>query len=170
MDLTQNYFSLFGLSPAFHVDKEKLASQYRQLQKELHPDKFAHKGASEQRLAVQFTSYINTAYQTLKSPLLCAEYLLELEGYPVNSDSLTISDGAFLFKQMEWREQLADLSRDIESSTPVEEELGKLTDEVMAERAGFLSQFQIAYDGHAYTEAKEIVAKLHFVEKMINTR
>ncbi|MGH1485688.1 MAG: Fe-S protein assembly co-chaperone HscB [Cellvibrionaceae bacterium] len=167
MDLTQNYFALFGIEPSFQIDKAILADKYRQLQKDLHPDKFANKGATEQRLSVQFTSYVNTAYQTLKSPLLCAEYLLELEKHPVNSETLTVSDGGFLFKQMEWRERLSDLSDDIRSSISVEEKLSKLTDEVSVERADFLKQFERAYSDKQYEIAKESVAKLHFVEKMM---
>jgi len=108
MDLTQNYFELFGLPIKFSVDQVQLKQQYRELQLRFHPDKFASKGGSEKRLAEQFSGLINTAYQTLRSPLLTAEYLLLLAGHSVDNENLTIADGAFLFKQMQWREALGE--------------------------------------------------------------
>ncbi len=171
IDLTQNYYELFGLPQSFLVDQTILSDKYRQLQKQFHPDKFAGKSAAEQRLSVQFTSLLNSAYQTLKSPLLSAEYLLELANHPVNSDSLTISDGSFLFKQMEWREQLADLSENIKlgnvDAVNANEQLDTLNKEVDVLRKELIQVFDQKYHASNYEEAKEAVAKLHFVEKML---
>lgn len=171
MDLTQNYYQLFGLPQVFLVDQDELSRKYRDLQKELHPDKFAGKSASEQRISVQFTSLVNGAYQTLKSPLLSAEYLLELAGHPVNSNNLTIHDGDFLFKQMEWREQLADISAEAKSAAAdqlkISEQLDGLRDEAMHEREKLIDKFEKSYSQHSYDESKQHVAKLHFVEKML---
>lgn len=171
MDLTQNYYQLFGLPQCFLIDQEELSKRYRQLQRELHPDKFAGKSASEQRMSVQFTSLVNGAYQTLRSPLLSAEYLLELSGHPVNSDNLTVDDGAFLFKQMEWREQLADLSNNIKSAKvsalAVSDELEELMGCVKKEKQQLIEMFERKYNEALYNDAKQCVAKLHFVEKML---
>jgi molecular chaperone HscB len=170
MDLTQNYYQLFNLPQSFLVDQDELAKNYRQLQRELHPDKFASKSASEQRMSVQFTSLVNGAYQTLKSPLLSAEYLLELAGHPVNSDSFTIDDGEFLFKQMEWREHLADLSHDLKSAKidalTVSAQLDELMLDVIKEKQQLIDIYEKKYNDTLYDEAKQCVAKLHFVEKM----
>ena len=40
-DFTQNYFQLFDLPVQFDVDSPTLGERYRQLQRELHPDRFA---------------------------------------------------------------------------------------------------------------------------------
>lgn len=171
MDLTQNYYELFGLAQSFLVDQDELSKKYRQLQRQLHPDNYAGKSASEQRISVQFTSLVNGAYHTLKSPLLSAEYLLELAGHPLNSDSLTINDGRFLFKQMEWREELAGLSSTLKakttSSVSVSGELDALRLNVVAMRKQLIDEFETAYSSASYDEAKQLVAKLHFVEKML---
>ena len=166
IDFAQNYFELFGVAPSFQIDQAVVTDRYRQLQRELHPDRFANQGAEEQRLSVQFTSHINTAYQTLKSPLLRAEYLLSLVGHPVNSDSLTISDHDFLFKQMEWREVLSELPGGLES-IDVQSKLDHLALEVNNERQQFLVQFEEMYKHQQYKQAMTLVAKLHFVEKML---
>lgn len=169
MDLTQNYYELFGLPKAFLVDQHLLADKYRQLQREFHPDKFAGKSASEQRLSVQFTSLLNNAYQTLKSPLLSAEYLLDLSnGAALDREKLTISDGVFLMKQMEWREQLADLSEDFKRQhVDISQQLEQLREETENEKHTLIAAFANSYEADEFPQAKEIVAKLHFVEKML---
>ena len=166
IDFSQNYFQLFGLSPSFQVDKQHLSEQYRQLQRELHPDKFASHSASEKRLSVQFAALVNKAYQTLKSPLLCAEYLLELADHPVNSESLTINGGEFLFRQMEWREALAELAAE-DISAEKHSSIEQLTQDVQTEKKKLLSEFDTHYQQQDFDEATEVVAKLHFVEKML---
>ena len=41
IDFSRNYFDLFGLAPAFRVDGALLDQAYRQLQTEVHPDRYA---------------------------------------------------------------------------------------------------------------------------------
>lgn len=172
MDLTQNYYQLFGLEKTFLVDKAVLGEKYRKLQREFHPDKFASKSASEQRLSVQFTSLLNSAYQTLKSPLLSAEYLLSLSGHPVKSDSMTIEDNEFLFLQMEWRESLSDFSELFKSDgadkASVYDQLQLLREQVMLERQELIDSFEAQYGNGEFDSAIQIVAKFHFVEKMLS--
>jgi len=171
MNFSQTYFELFDVPPSFVVDASALAEKYRQLQRDLHPDRFAGQGASEQRLAVQYASQINTAYQTLRTPVLRAGYLLSLVGRPVDNNSLTINDKTFLFKQMEWREVLADLSVAISkktiSASRVSEDLAALTQQTKIEQQQLLLAFDQCYQSRDYDHAKLILAKLHFVEKML---
>jgi molecular chaperone HscB len=101
-----NYFELFNLSTDFQIDLTGLSQTYQTLQKLTHPDKFATGSGREKLLAVQKNAQVNDAYQTLKSPLLRAEYLLELRGIELKHEHQTMQDPTFLMQQMEWREQL----------------------------------------------------------------
>ena len=92
----------------WQVDQISLDASYRKLQQEFHPDRYASKGAVEKRLAVQTASLINQAYDTLKSPLKRAQYLLELKQIDASQDSHITSDGAFLMQQIELREALSE--------------------------------------------------------------
>lgn len=74
----KNYFELFGLSVQFDVDIRSVADRYRELQRATHPDQFASGTDQEQRIAVEQAALVNDAYQTIKSPLKRAQYLLEL--------------------------------------------------------------------------------------------
>jgi len=113
-----NYFQLFGLEDQFDLDTTKLAEVYQSLQKTVHPDRFAHASSQEQLLAVQKSSMINDAYQTLKNPLSRAAYTLKERGTEMPSEQASFGDTSFLMQQMELREMLADIkdSSDIESA------------------------------------------------------
>ncbi|MFT5118796.1 MAG: molecular chaperone HscB [Kiritimatiellia bacterium] len=167
MDFTQNYFQLLSIPQQYTVDNTLLSDCYRQLQKQFHPDKFASKPANEQRLAVQFAAYINTAYQTLQSSILRAEYLLLLADEEVNHQSTTISDGQFLMLQMQWRESLADIVA-LEDLSMAEDQLDRLGVVVKQEVIDLELSFEQQYSAQDMAEAKKTVAKLHFVTKMLS--
>lgn len=101
------YFAMFGLQPSFLIDSKALAATYRELAKDVHPDRFAGAAAATQRKAVERAARLNDAFQTLKSPTQRALYLLRQQAEL--PEETTIQDGEFLFQQMEWREQLETL-------------------------------------------------------------
>ena len=80
MNLNQNHFELFGLPARFGVDAATLEARYRELQREVHPDRFAAAPQPERRVSMQLATRVNEAYQTLKSPLRRAVYILRLRG------------------------------------------------------------------------------------------
>ena len=110
MNLQSNDFELFALTPQFAQDRAALDARWKDLQREVHPDKFAAQGAAAQRVAMQWSVRINEAYQRLKDPLKRAAYLCELNAELVNAENNTAMPGEFLMQQMEWREALDDAS------------------------------------------------------------
>ena len=113
LDFSKNYFELFGLPTAFEVDVDALAERYLELQRVVHPDRYANASERERRLAVQGASHVNEALQVLKEPLARARYLLSLHRVQVEAGKETTSDPLFLMEQMELRESLAEArSRD----------------------------------------------------------
>ena len=114
LTLQADDFALFSVQRAFTQDIKGLENRWKALQSEAHPDKFAAQGASAQRIAMQWSVRINEAYQRLKDPLKRAAYLCELAGVPVQAHTNTAMPAAFLFQQMEWREQLEE-ARDLDA-------------------------------------------------------
>lgn len=106
VDLGKNYFELFGLPVSFEVDTSSLTERYRDLQRSVHPDRFANATDRERRLSMQQASLINEANRALKDPLQRARYLLSLHGVDIHDESNTVMDGMFLMEQMELREEL----------------------------------------------------------------
>lgn len=109
MDLNSDPFSLFGLPMDYAVDLTLLGKRYRDLQRDFHPDRAAGKSEFEQRLAVQYASMINASYETVKSPLRRARYLLQQHGRQDRSETTTINDHAFLMQQIDLRERMAEV-------------------------------------------------------------
>ena len=85
MNLQSNDFELFGLKQQFSQERTELDARWKELQRQVHPDKFVTQGAAAQRVALQWSVRINEAYQRLKDPLKRAAYLCELGGVPVNA-------------------------------------------------------------------------------------
>ena len=104
----QNHFELFGLSPAFLLDREVLDKAYREIQSQVHPDRFAHAGDAERRASLQWTTRVNEAYRTLKDPVQRAKHILELHGVDVGFETNTHMPTDFLLRQLELREALAE--------------------------------------------------------------
>ncbi|SMN02311.1 Chaperone protein HscB [uncultured Candidatus Thioglobus sp.] len=105
----KNYFGLFSLNADFSIDLDALEEVYQTEIAKFHPDKFATGGDKEKTLALQNTALINTAFDTLKSPLLRATYLLELQGINAFDEKDTQMDVDFLMNQIELRESLSEI-------------------------------------------------------------
>ncbi|RIX46130.1 MAG: Fe-S protein assembly co-chaperone HscB [Rhodocyclales bacterium GT-UBC] len=108
MDLRADHFALFGLNRAFRLDLSDLDSRYRDIQAQVHPDRFVNAGDAERRLSMQWATHANEAYQTLKKPLERAKYLLQLDGHDIQAENNTAMPADFLMEQMEWREAVME--------------------------------------------------------------
>ncbi len=162
-DFNQDHFSLLSLRPVFALDLAALDQAYHGLQTEFHPDRFAHAGEAEQRLAVQWSTRINEAYQTLKSPFARAKYLLELQGIHAMDANNTVMPAAFLIQQMEWRESLmaAVAASDYDG-------LQALENTARAEAERLLGELEVELDARRdYLAASETLRKYRFLEKFL---
>ena len=101
-----SYFELFGLKPAFALDAGALEKSYREIQTQVHPDRFAHAGDAERRASLQWTTRVNEAYQALRNPVARASHILALHGIDVAFETNTAMPADFLMQQMELRETL----------------------------------------------------------------
>lgn len=108
MNLQSTDFELFAVPARFAQDATQLDARWKDVQRQVHPDKFAAQGAAAQRVAMQWSARINEAYRRLKDPLKRAAYLCELNGAPIDAESNTAMPPEFLLQQMELREALDD--------------------------------------------------------------
>ncbi|MCW2312439.1 Fe-S protein assembly co-chaperone HscB [Rhodoferax antarcticus] len=159
-------FELFELTQRFAQDRAQLDARWKDLQREVHPDKFAGQDAAAQRVAMQWSVRINEAYQRLKDPLKRAAYLCELNGAPVNAENNTAMPAAFLMQQMQWREELDEAKN--------AKDLQQISQQVQQARRGMLENIERLIDlQHAFDEAVAQVRALMFVERFeddVNTR
>ena len=156
----QNHFELFQLPQQFALDTGALDAAYREVQRRVHPDKFVNASGAEKRVAMQWATRANEAYQTLKNPLKRAQYLCEQQGVDLQTESNTAMPMEFLMQQMEWREALGDAraSRDMAA-------LEALDDQLQAERKARLGAIGFQFDAHDFHQAAQGVRALMFLEK-----
>ena len=83
MSEATDYFALFGLPRHLQVDLATLEKAFYAQSRRLHPDRFAARPAAEQEAALATSSQLNDAYRTLREPIARTEYLLGLEGIPM---------------------------------------------------------------------------------------
>ncbi|QDQ25759.1 Fe-S protein assembly co-chaperone HscB [Chitinimonas arctica] len=161
-DFSQDHFALFGLPRGFRLDRAALDAAYLGLQSRYHPDRAAGLGDADKRLSLQAATRVNEAFQTLKSPLGRARYLLQLAGVDTQEETNTSMPTAFLMQQMEWREAVADARADKQVAA-LEKLAGELRGETRLLEAA-LSEALDARQDHA--EAALLVRKLKFLEKL----
>jgi len=59
VNLQSTDFELFEIPAQFSQDRAVLANQWKALQRDAHPDKFAAQGSAAQRIAMQWSVRIN---------------------------------------------------------------------------------------------------------------
>src|SRR5471032_2314519 len=125
--LNDSHFDLFDLPAQFALDSAALDHAYRTVQAQVHPDRFAAAGDAQKRIAMQWATRTNEAYQTLRDPLKRATYLLSLRGIHADAENNTAMEPAFLMQQMEWRENIEDAA-DAKNLGALEDLLHELRD------------------------------------------
>ena len=156
---SSSHFELFGLPAVFSLDQEMLEKAYRDIQSQVHPDRFAHAGDAERRASLQWTTRVNEAYRTLKSPVQRAKHLLELHGVDVAFETNTAMPSEFLMQQMELRERLEEAK---DSSA-----LDGLRNELSSTRKSLEDEIAQEIDSRKnYKGAADLVRKLQFLHRL----
>lgn len=115
-------FAVLGLPRKFEVDLGAAEAAYKDLSRQLHPDRFAKADPRARKAALARTVEINDAWRTVKDPVKRAEYLLELAGFGLAGDDRQTEEElrktrqvaappTFLMEILELREELGEAQR-----------------------------------------------------------
>ena len=102
-------FAVLGLNPSLKLDPALLEQRYRDLQRQLHPDKFVNAAPSMRRESLARAVSVNEAYRLLRDDVSRAELLLAR--YPGHEPAEGAADPGFLMEMMELREELAEAKK-----------------------------------------------------------
>jgi len=158
----QNYFELFDLETSFFISDSILKDSYRREIARFHPDKFASKTDSEKLQALQNTSLLNTAFESIKSPLNRASYLLKLEGVDPFDEKDTAMEHDFLTSQIELREEL-ELIESKKETDQLEDFIDRIESHVQSKIEIISNAFK---DCNDVLEIKKDVRELKFYEQL----
>ncbi|HEB95821.1 MAG TPA: co-chaperone HscB [Sedimenticola thiotaurini] len=164
LDFSKNYFELFGLPVGYIIDVDKLAERFRELQRVVHPDRYANAPDHERRLSMQGATRINEAYQTLKDPIRRAHYLLSLHGIDSDVEKETTRDTDFLMEQLELREQLEAARHQPDPYAAINALVSDINQRITSLVGQMALQFESATP-EQLEDAREILRKMQFLQK-----
>ena len=164
IDLTQDFFTLFGLPRRYALEDAALEAAWHTLQSQVHPDRHAHLSDVEKRRAMQWATRVNEGFRTLRQPLARAQYLLELAGVDACLGTNTAMSPEFLMEQMEWREAVME-ARSGGDHHELEHLYQRLDTDLRSryDEVGELLDVQ-----HDYALATDRVRRLMFLEKLLH--
>ena len=167
MAQVQTHFELFELPVSFEIDLSDLNQRYRELQRAVHPDKYANASDHERRLSVEKAAAINDAFQTLKSPQRRARYMLELQSVSFDDEKDTALDPSFLMEQIELRESLSELGQSddpLATLNQIMADIKSRIDVVVEEISQQLARGEL--DNSQKQTVKQLVHKMQFLNKL----
>ena len=159
--MKQNYFELFQLPIGFAIDEADLALRHRAIIDKVHPDRFAAKSAMEQRLALQWATFANEAFDALRDPIARAKYLLTLNAPELTGDHVRVNlPQTFLMQQMQWREDLDDAGHD-------EQALLALNRQIVVARDALQAALNQDFADEQWENAANHVREGRFIHKLL---
>lgn len=158
----QNYFDIFSLPLSFQIVIDDLDREYKELQAQYHPDRFSGSDDAQRLQALQATSLLNDAYDTLKSPLKRAAYLLKLADVDPEEYNQAHLQEVFLIRQLELREELEALIKKEDMDG-----LEAMKKSALQERNRTLDNFESQYTGGELEQAKATYNSLQFLFKLV---
>src|SRR5262245_16730173 len=78
-------FAVLGLPARYGVDLAAAEAAYKDLSRQVHPDRYATADARARRASLARTVQLNLAWRTIKDPVRRAEYMLTRAGIDVDS-------------------------------------------------------------------------------------
>ncbi|CAE6470812.1 unnamed protein product [Rhizoctonia solani] len=159
------YYEVFDLhNNSYIIDTKDLRNRFLKTQRLMHPDAWSAKPEKDKATAATYSSFVNKGYETLKSPLKRAEYLLSLRGTETGeTDSL--EDPHFIMEIMETRESVEEAETRDELETLLAENHERTQDEI--------ETIAKAFDSGDLKIAKEASVRLKYrigVQDSINAR
>lgn len=162
-NFSADHFALLGLPRMQGLDGAELDRRFRQLQAEVHPDRHVQADDAQRRLAMQWSTRANEAYQVLKFPGSRALYLLTLLGHDPQVESNTAMPTEFLMGQMALREAVME-ARSAGDEEALDAARLLLLGEIATEHQRLT---KLIDEQHDFKTAAERVRQLMFQEKLL---
>ena len=155
-----DHFIRLGLAADYDVDLTSLDGIYFELQRALHPDRFATATQKEKTFSQAQATAINDAYETIKDPLKRADYLIHIKGVNVSPDGCNlVNDPSILMEAMEVREKL-------EAAKTVAD-VDAIARDAREETKDIIESISNAFRGDDIDGACQLVTRLKYLNKLL---
>jgi len=150
-----NYFEIFNLNQKFSIDKIYLEKKYKDIQKVIHPDKFAQSDKATLDQAHDASSLVVHAYNILKDDFKRANYLLNLKGFDnIGETNTTIKDKKFLMAFMDLQERIDEAE--------TKEEILEIKDEIEDEITSLTKELEQNFESEKLDKVLEVLKSIKF--------
>jgi molecular chaperone HscB len=168
-------FAVLGLPRKFEVDLGAAEAAYKELSRQLHPDRFAKADPRARKAALGRTVEINDAWRTVKDPVRRAEYLLELAGYALGAGEKSAemsktrkvsAPPTFLVEIMELREELAAAQKEGDAV-----KLAFMSEDMRGRAAAAMKTIGTSIDGgtpESLDEAARALMSLRYYQRFLD--
>lgn len=155
------FFEVLGLPRAMALQGSAIEKAFRETSKRVHPDKFAGADPSQRKIALDYTTFVNDAYRTLKDPQRRAEYLMSLDGVRIGDESSTTRDPELLMEMLELQETL--------ESTQDPAELKAMRIKTQLRKMSLLELLTLFFDQQQGTKEKAVsrLQELRYLERLL---
>jgi len=153
-----DYFKVFGLEKSFNVDILELSKTYKQLQRQLHPDKFGQAEDDEKDASEEWSALVNNGYKVLQKPLPRALYLLDTAGFNLEEESIDI-DPEFLGEIMELNEEVVEADAN---------DIKLLADTVKRKLDDYIDIIDVLFTNGEFEKAREQVAHMKYYSNVLD--
>jgi len=159
-------FDTLGLPARFDLDPTELEQRYRDLQKQLHPDKHVLGSASERRASLSHAVSVNEAYRALKDDLKRAEALVLRLGGSAD-EKRGSQDPELLMEVMELREAMAEArdERDLERAKQLSADVRSREQEARAALKQTLEALADQQGKGSVAQAESSLARLRYYRR-----
>lgn len=153
-----NFFELMQQPKHFEIDLKKLAKIFKQLQSQLHPDRYSTREEQELKHSENWSPLVNEAYSTLMDPMRRALYLLEIFGNPLLEGDQPVLDPDFLMDIMEFNEEVDEVIS--------KEDIADLRDKIRTELERLHNELKEEFSQQNTGSAKIVVAKMQYYHNL----
>ena len=157
----KNYFEIFDVAQTYDVDQKGLLERYLGLQRKFHPDRYIASSEAEKRINMQWVAEINLAFETLSDDLKRSIYLLNLNGHELEENPTL--DKGILLKQIELREGLEEIKRDVNDELALTEFKKETKKELESLKFHLKAAFSIGDN----ESIKDLIYEQQFLTKLI---
>ena len=173
-DAADDRFVVLGLPRKFEIDLAAAETAYKDLSRQLHPDRFAKADPRARKAALARTVEINDAWRTVKDPVKRAEYLLELSGFGLGGDDRKGVDEAretkkvaappaFLIEILELRDELAAAQRAGDAV-----KVAFMADEMRGRAAETMKALAAALETGKFEEGARSLSALRYYQRFLD--
>ncbi|TIB77859.1 hypothetical protein E3Q23_01050 [Wallemia mellicola] len=146
-----------ALNHNYDINTLQLKKQFLNKQKLYHPDAQTGKSDEEAAHALQTSSLVNKAYETLLHPLSRAVYILELNGIEIG-EADSVEDPDLLMEILDLREQLEEATS--------EDQVRSLRETNKEAINSTINDVSAAFQNENYEDAKNLTIKLRYLTNL----